>query len=130
MTFDEYQQAMQRTAGPTKSDGGALQLSALGLCGESGEVADLVKKHIFHGHPLDPIKVAEELGDVLWYVARTCEAINVPLDVVASRNIAKLKNRYPDGFSSERSINRSEQVPCTICSAVGYHSFSCANKGY
>ena len=108
MTFDEYQLAMRRTAGPAYAQQGALELSALGMCGESGEFADLVKKHIFHGHPLPTAKLIEELGDVLWYVARACDTLGVTLDSVAFWNINKLCQRYPEGFSNERSINREE----------------------
>ena len=83
-----------------------LVCGALGLCGESGEVADYLKKYIFHGHPLDLEVVKEELGDVLWYVALCCNAINVSMEDVMQLNIDKLKKRYPDGFSESASINR------------------------
>lgn len=87
---------------------GELLNGALGLSGESGEVADMIKKYIFHGHDLDRDELIKELGDVCWYVALLCEAIDVDLDDVMIRNIEKLKKRYPEGFSSEASINRKE----------------------
>ncbi len=80
----------------------------MGLCGESGEVIDLVKKHISHGHPLDKEKLINELGDVAWYLAELATVLGVDLDTILERNIVKLKLRYPDGFSSERSINRTD----------------------
>lgn len=101
--LNEYQQEAMRTAGERKDD---LACHALGIAGEAGEVADLFKKHLFHGHDLDRDKVIKELGDVLWYVAVLAQRMGVQLSTVAERNIAKLRERYPDGFSSERSRNR------------------------
>ena len=78
----------------------------MGLCGESGEVIDIVKKHLAQGHELDRDKLIKELGDVAWYLAETTTALDVDLEEVLAGNIAKLKARYPEGFSAERSINR------------------------
>lgn len=80
----------------------------MGLCGESGEFADIVKKLIFHKHPIDINSLKKELGDVMWYVAMCCNALNISLDDVMQGNIDKLKKRYPDGFSTDASINREE----------------------
>ena len=76
------------------------------LCGESGETIDIVKKHLHQGHPLDREKLIKELGDIAWYLAETAYALDVSLDEVLERNIAKLKARYPDGFDTEKSIHR------------------------
>lgn len=89
-------------------DAAELICGVIGLCGESGEVADIVKKCVFHKHPLDIENIENELGDVLWYVALCCNAINVSMEDVMQLNIDKLKKRYPDGFSEERSINRGD----------------------
>ena len=124
MTFDEYDKAAARTAGPAQTQQEGLALCALGICGEGGEFADEVKKHLFHTHPLHWDKLVEELGDVLWYVSRACSALGTTLEMVALGNVAKLKQRYPEGFSSDQSINR----PCTVCGCVGWHSFSCTNN--
>lgn len=110
MDADTYQQLAMRTAGdlaatPFKD---ALVISALGLTGEAGEVADLVKKHVGQGHPLDRERLIMEAGDVAWYLARLCTALEVPLGEVLRRNVEKLIARYPDGFSAEASINRTE----------------------
>lgn len=80
----------------------------LGLCGESGELADAVKKWAFHGHPLPQGDVANELGDILWYVAVIAQEFNLSLADVATRNIAKLKERYPEGFSEADSLLRRD----------------------
>ncbi len=106
MTFDEYEMAAMRTAGPVASLRDGLTVSALGLCGEAGEFADLWKKISYHDHPMDTTKLCEELGDILWYVQRACSALDVTMKEVAQANIDKLKIRYPEKFSSERSINR------------------------
>ena len=85
-----------------------LTISVMCLCGESGEACDLVKKHLFHGHELDRESLIKELGDVAWYLAEGAEALGIPLEEVFERNIEKLRRRYPEGFSSEKSINRNE----------------------
>tara|TARA_R110000868_G_scaffold336554_2_gene597461 strand:- start:552 stop:926 length:375 start_codon:yes stop_codon:yes gene_type:complete len=102
MNFKEYQEQSSRT------DGGNLTAHFLGLCGEAGEVVELYKKHIGHGHELDLIKLEKELGDVLWYISAIATGLNLSLEDIAIANVAKLKARYPDKFSAERSINRAE----------------------
>jgi NTP pyrophosphatase (non-canonical NTP hydrolase) len=108
MNFNEYQTAANRTRNHDLSKRDVLTMTGLGLGGEAGECADLVKKHVFHGHDLDREKVVKELGDVMWYVAVMASECGIPLEEVAEKNIAKLKARYPDGFSSEASRNRKE----------------------
>ena len=107
--LNEYQDLAWRTAEHDLSPTDALVTFVLGLSGESGEVADHVKKHIGHGHPFDRDKVVKELGDVLWYVAVTARHLGVDLADVARINIEKLRARYPDGFSTERSLNRATE---------------------
>ena len=65
-------------------------------------------KHLFHGHELDRDALIKELGDVAWYLAEAATALDIDLSEVFERNIEKLKKRYPEGFSEERSINRTE----------------------
>ncbi len=107
MDINSYQYMAMRTA-LVGHQQDALQLCALGLTGEAGEFADMVKKHVYHAHELDKDKLVKELGDVLWYVALSAKNLGIPLEDVARRNIVKLQERYPDGFESARSINRSE----------------------
>jgi NTP pyrophosphatase (non-canonical NTP hydrolase) len=78
---------------------------ALGF-GESGEAQNTIKKHLYHGHWLDLNELAKELGDMVWYIATMCNTFDIPLEEIAKLNIAKLKERYPDGFSEYDSINR------------------------
>ena len=109
MTINEYQAAALRTAQTDKLSAGDLLLNAaLGLCGESGEVADLVKKHRFQGHDLDFDHIAKELGDVAWYLAVGAYAIGFDLESIFRMNKEKLKARYPDGFSVDRSLHRDK----------------------
>jgi NTP pyrophosphatase (non-canonical NTP hydrolase) len=108
--FNKYQKDSSATSGAFQdlySDQARLAIAGLGLAGEAGEVVDYLKKVVGHGHKLDKDKLVKELGDVLWYVAEICSAINADMSDVAQQNIDKLKARYPDGFSSERSINRA-----------------------
>ena len=109
MTLDEYQQLAARTIG-TRTHADQLSNMALGLAGEAGETADMLKKHLFHGKALDRDEVVRELGDVLWYVAGMATAIGISLDEVARRNVDKLRRRYPDGFSVEASAQRADVV--------------------
>lgn len=109
--FDEYQSLALRTASGVSvaSESAMLNAAALGLNGEAGEIADHVKKVMFHGHPLDDDtrdKIAKEIGDILWYCALAAKGIGLGLGEIASMNVEKLRRRYPEGFSSERSMDR------------------------
>ena len=106
ITANDYQRAAMRTAGDDKSS--YLLNGVMGLCGEAGEVIDLVKKHLHQGHDLDKEKIAEECSDCLWYCALIASALDMKLGDIMQMNIDKLKKRFPDGFSKERSINREE----------------------
>jgi NTP pyrophosphatase (non-canonical NTP hydrolase) len=108
MTGNEYQILAMRTSNRELPASEHLVNGALGLTGEAGEVADLVKKSRMQGHDLDPEHIAKELGDIMWYVAETATAIGYDLDNIMQMNIDKLIKRYPDGFSSERSQHRAK----------------------
>lgn len=112
LTANDYQRAAMRTASgmdySKAGENGLLLNGVMGLNGEAGECVDIVKKHLFQGHELDYNHLAEELGDVAWYLAVCCEAIGMRLEDVLQRNIDKLKERYPEGFDKARSINRKK----------------------
>lgn len=108
MILDEYQQLAARTLGRDRTHEQQLANAALGLTGEAGEVAEVIKKHLFHATPLDQDALVKELGDCLWYVAAFATVLDLSLDDIAQRNIDKLRRRYPDGFDTERSRNRTE----------------------
>ena len=67
---------------------------------------DAVKKWLYAGHDIDPLDLLNEIGDVLWYLTLICSAFGWNLDYALEANIKKLRERYPNGFESERSINR------------------------
>ena len=106
--LDRYQEAAGRTRNSKLVP--ALELSnyGLGLGGEAGEVQELIKKHIGHGHELPRDQLTKELGDTLWYLANIAAMNDIKLSEVAAKNIDKLKKRYPAGFSEKDSINRKE----------------------
>jgi NTP pyrophosphatase (non-canonical NTP hydrolase) len=81
--------------------------AAFGLETEAGELTDQLKKHIFYGKPLDERNVFEELGDILWYVALACAAIDHPLSEVLAANLRKLRVRYPECFTEQLALERN-----------------------
>ena len=108
MDFEMYRKDVFRTVRPDMAERERLIIAALGLCGESGEVAENVKKALFHGHPMEPSALRDELGDVLWYFVFLCDTIGLTVEDVMEANVAKRRKRYPDGFSSERSMQRDD----------------------
>ena len=108
MDFNEYQRLAQRTSSKKVDRLDRILNGLMGLNGEAGECIDILKKYFYQGHELDKEKLIDELGDVLWYIAETCEGIGVTMEEIAKRNIEKLRKRYPHGFETERSINRNE----------------------
>ena len=107
LTFGIYQELALRTARTDMEFDKRLMVAALGLAGEVGEVTELIKKHIGHGHPMDKVALLKELSDVCWYLAEICNIMDVSFDDVAWMNTIKLRQRYPEGFSVFRSMNRS-----------------------
>lgn len=109
MEINEYQKLAMTTLNKSLSKKEILINGVMGLCGESGEAVDLVKKHLFQGHELDKEHLAKELGDVAWYLAEVAYALDMDLDTVFKNNIEKLKKRFPDGFKVSDSINRDKK---------------------
>lgn len=86
---------------------GNMELTAvLGMVGEAGEIADDLKKRMFHDHQVVHGHMIEELGDLFFYFTLMLEAYNYELDTIVDFNMRKLDERYPNGFESERSMNR------------------------
>lgn len=109
ITPNEYQEFAMRFVNRELDETQTMVNAVMGLCGESGEAIDLVKKHIGQGHDLDKVHFAKELGDVAWYLAEAAYSIGYDLETILEMNIEKLSKRYPEGhFSVERSINRPE----------------------
>jgi NTP pyrophosphatase (non-canonical NTP hydrolase) len=108
MTINEYQKLAMTTLNPALSERDVLINAVMGLCGESGEAIDIVKKHLAQGHELDREHLIKELGDIAWYLAEAATVLGVELEEVLQRNIDKLKARYPEGFKVQDSVNRTE----------------------
>lgn len=110
MNVNDYQKEAMMLLNPDIAPKDILVNAVMGLCGESGECVDHVKKHLFHGHPLDREKLMKELGDVAWYLAEAATALEVPLEEILQGNLDKLHKRYPAGFSAEKSMHRGEKA--------------------
>ena len=108
MTINEYQKLAMTTQNPARSERDVLLNGVMGLCGESGEAIDIVKKWLAQGHELDKAHLAKELGDIAWYLAETATALGLTLEEILQANIDKLRARYPEGFSTEKSLHRKE----------------------
>ena len=108
MTVNEYQSLALTTLNPQLDKKDMLINGVMGLCGESGEAIDIVKKWLAQGHELDRNALAKELGDIAWYLAETAAALDIPLEDIFQANIEKLKRRYPEGFSTQRSLRRED----------------------
>lgn len=106
MTINEYQELAMTTLNPELTKKDVLINSVMGLCGESGEAIDIVKKWMAQGHKLDKEHLTKELGDIAWYLAEAATALEFPLDDILQANIDKLKKRYPDGFDAQKSLVR------------------------
>ena len=106
MEVNEYQKLAMATLNPGLNKKDVLINSVMGLCGESGEAIDIVKKWMAQGHELDKEHLAKELGDIAWYLAEAATALDIPLEDILQANIDKLKKRYPEGFQTEKSLTR------------------------
>lgn len=106
MNFNEYQKLAYRTV--SCDDTIAMEFHALhGMVGEIGELHSLYQKS-YQGHEFDETHAKKELGDLLWFIAEYCSSQGWEMDEIAQMNIEKLKARFPEGFSAERSLNRAE----------------------
>lgn len=107
MQINEYQELARRTQNPELSPRDMIEHALWGLSAEVGEVCGLhQKKH--QGHPMNYVALRKEIGDCLWFIGELCDAYDFSMEKIAEENIAKLKRRYPDGFSAEKSLHREE----------------------
>lgn len=97
MTPEKFQEFVE-TGNFTEGERDAKFLAAMGLCGEAGEVSELIKKHLLHGKDLNREDLVKELGDVLWYFFHALNAFDVTFNEVVEQNVAKLCARYPDQY--------------------------------
>ena len=108
MQVNEYQKAAMATLNLALDKKDVLINSIMGLCGESGEAIDIVKKWLMQGHELDKEHLVREFGDVAWYLAEAATALDIPLEAVFQGNLDKLRQRFPNGFDTGASVNRKE----------------------
>ena len=108
MLVNDYQKEAMTTLNPALDKKDVLINSVMGLCGESGEAIDIVKKWLMQGHDLDKEHLIKELGDIAWYLAEAATALDVPLETVLQGNLDKLRQRFPNGFSIEASVHRKK----------------------
>lgn len=106
MEINKYQELAMTTLNRELTRKEVLINSVMGLCGESGEAIDIVKKWMAQGHELDKEHLAKELGDIAWYLAEAATALDLPLEDILQANIDKLRKRYPEGFETQKSLNR------------------------
>ena len=109
--FDAFIYRLQELNGEN-SDIQRLLTAAVGLSAESGEFTEIVKKIIFQGKPYNDDNIyhmKRELGDIMWYLAQACMALNTNFNEILEMNVDKLKARYPGGeFDVYKSENRKE----------------------
>lgn len=109
MTFNEYQKLAQRTINPELTWEQVRNHALFEMCSELGEIHSFFQKQ-YQGHPIDGTKLQKEIGDLLWGIAELCTCGGFSMDDIAWQNIEKLRKRYPDGFSTERSLHREENA--------------------
>jgi len=106
MTGNEYQNLALRTAAiPKDQKEDMLRHAVFGLASEAGEVAGLMQK-VYQGRPYDIEHMKKELGDCMWMIAEACFALGFTMDDVMELNIAKLKARFPEGFTVDNDTHR------------------------
>jgi NTP pyrophosphatase (non-canonical NTP hydrolase) len=109
MDLDAYVRSAKRTVNPTLDERDRVLDAAAGFAEEAAEVLGLIRKKTFQQRDISRERLVEELGDALWCLAMTADALDISLNEVASANIEKLMQRHPDGFAPRgpESWNRS-----------------------
>lgn len=110
MNINDYQKEAMTLLNPALTEKDVLMNALMGLCGESGEAIDLMKKHLYQGHALNRDELIKELGDIAWYLAEAATGLKIDLEEVFQRNLDKLHARYPKGFDTNRSQNREAET--------------------
>lgn len=104
---DHYQVLASRTINMELSKGDAGKHALFGMCSEIGELQALYQKR-YQGHAFDEEHAQKEVGDLLWFIAEYCTVHEWSLTKIMEKNIEKLRDRYPEGFEAEKSLNRKE----------------------
>jgi NTP pyrophosphatase (non-canonical NTP hydrolase) len=108
LTWADYQRLAKRTEKPLEGKA-ALQHHLMGVASESGELAGAIKAHVIYGKDLNVANVAEEIGDILWYLAGFCNTLGLSLESCAVGNIQKLMLRYPDQYKDVHALARADK---------------------
>lgn len=95
-----------------------LMHGMMGMVTEIGEAMDVLKKHFIYGKPIDLTNLMEEAGDKLWYIALILDAGGIKLDLAMERNISKLRQRFPSGFTEARALNRDLVAEATALNPI------------
>lgn len=107
---DDYEDFVDRLFQKRRSGEDGLLHAAIGIAGEAGEILDCVKKSWVYGKEIDRAHLIEELGDLIHYYQMLCLVLNIDADVPVENNIAKLKRRYPNGYSDQAAIARADKI--------------------
>lgn len=115
MNIVDYHDYVEKLASPqsTATEKDRLLAAVLGLSGEAGECADIVKKHIYHGKPLDKENLILEIGDSIWYVAFLCNTLGINIQDVINKNVEKLQSRYSTGKFNYEEFKAKEDAKLT-----------------
>lgn len=90
--------------------------ASMGMSGETGEIMDTIKKSLMYGKPIDVQNLKEECGDVLWYMAIMLDELDCSFEEIMEQNVAKLRKRYPKGFTEKDAIARADKNENTTIS--------------
>lgn len=107
MTANEYQKLASRTMRKDLNNDETEYHALHGMVGEIGEIHSLYQK-FYQGHIFETEHMKKELGDLIWFIAEYCTAMEWKLEDIMRMNIDKLKARYPEGFETDKSLNRKE----------------------
>jgi NTP pyrophosphatase (non-canonical NTP hydrolase) len=106
MNYKEYQNLASKTFAEAGDETLNLLHCAIGASTEAGELLDAFKKHIYYKKELDVVNIGEEIADIQWYLFNLCRLLDLDMEQLLEANIAKLKARYGEKFSTEKAINR------------------------
>lgn len=94
---------------------GRMVHASLGICTEAGEIGTTVKAHWIYGRPVDYGNLIEEIGDLLFYIEALCQTIGVEMNDCMAANVAKLRKRYPNGYSDQAANERADKCEDDCC---------------
>ena len=107
VTLNEYQVLAQRTMNLGLGFEETSRHALHGMAAEVGEIHGLFQK-FYQGHEMDAEHVKKEVGDLMWFIAEFCTVYGWDMGEIARMNIEKLKARYPEGFTAEKSLHRRD----------------------